>query len=372
MEVSKEIAEKKDNKILSQERITKECPICLEDRKIYLKFGCGHSVCYMCSANFRKTQTKLCPFCRKEIRKKTYELTFDELLSLAVKFDSETLEAIRVDDLNLFWSMDLANSELWSIRLRSSDAKSRLEKLGVLKKHVFPMMSVFRRRETLFSICNMSHSRVYFVNSNREVINQEILESNELMKKIDAHSRSTFESFKELLGTAPSKYKGLDPNRSVVTLSDDTSLTFKQYALYVSDDWDLFVEKNNHSYDKEYLEIFRECLERGDKDLVTTKSYFSSKYKSKKRTLNNVYKEKQLRIITSWEISKRKNIIQQKLYSLAKDRPSASIAWLKLWIDTGEQSPESFEQDWNDTLEYMTYEGLIEIENDELRILKLA
>jgi len=48
------------------EPMTKECPVCLEEKSIYLKMKCGHTLCLTCANNwFNENQS--CPVCRNAI-----------------------------------------------------------------------------------------------------------------------------------------------------------------------------------------------------------------------------------------------------------------------------------------------------------------
>ena len=51
--------------------LSKDCPICLEDydskNRRPMVMECGHSICYFCLGSVLRTNTKKCPFDKKEL-----------------------------------------------------------------------------------------------------------------------------------------------------------------------------------------------------------------------------------------------------------------------------------------------------------------
>jgi hypothetical protein len=43
-----------------------ECPVCLEDKQIYIKMKCGHNLCLGCASNWF-SENQSCPICRNQI-----------------------------------------------------------------------------------------------------------------------------------------------------------------------------------------------------------------------------------------------------------------------------------------------------------------
>lgn len=202
-----------------------ECPICLEETTIPYQTKCNHQYCYPCLTKLFTRGVKSCSYCRAELQRGDCEpaLNKKEYYRLLLQCDKEIAQQMEIN-CDLREMMDYFNRQVCSDWFKQSKAFqiyyhfNFTKWLSKTQQLEFDIMRNFSDDSHIF---NRYRGQTLFSSLLAPTIKALGLEQNQ----IDLYNSQILQKQFRI------KVVGCDPLKTIITLTDDTTMNLLQYHI---------------------------------------------------------------------------------------------------------------------------------------------